>query len=553
MYASCNDVNGCPLATAVLHRVQRRVSEAPELASRIRLVSVSFDPTRDTPEVMKRYGAPFRRGGVDWRFATAPSDEVLEPLLDAYGQSVLRDIDADGVDLGTFSHILRVFLIDGERRIRNVYTVSFLHADTLMADLHTLLLDEESLDAERPREGASAAQATGSHRPGDDRSGYEQADWHTRSLSLAARRGSPADLLSRTRGARLGLPPVPHPDAAPPTREQIALGRKLFFDRRLSHNGTISCAMCHIPEQGFTSNELATAIGIEGRTVRRNAPTVLDSAFLERLFHDGRETRLEQQVWGPLLARNEMGNPSVGFVLERVREQPDYRGLFEAAFPGRGLDMETLGHALASYERGLVTGGSPFDRWRYGGETDALDAEAQRGFDLFVGKAGCAGCHPVGTEHALFTDQAFHNTGIGYAAAMGPTEPTRILQVAPGRTLEVDASIIAQVAERPPSDLGLYEISLDPKDRWSYRTPSLRNVALTAPYMHDGSLATLADVVAFYDQGGAANPLLDPRIRPLGLDEGERRALVAFLRALTGGDVEALVADAFAAPIGDPR
>jgi cytochrome c peroxidase len=549
VYASCNDVNGCPLATAVLHRVQRRLGEAPELAGRIRLVSVSFDPTRDTPAVMKRYGAPFQRDGVDWRFATAPSDAALEPLLDAYGQSVLRDIDANGVDLGTFSHILRVFLIDGSRRIRNVYTVSFLHADTLMADLRTLLLEIDAPPSDVIRDAGTESR----RRPGDDRGGYDQASWRTRTLSLATRRGAALDLASRLRAPRLGLPPVPLPAGDAPSSEQIALGRKLFFDRRLSHNGTLSCAMCHIPEQGFTSNELATAIGIEGRTVRRNAPTVLDAAFLERLFHDGRETRLEHQVWGPLLARNEMGNPSVGSVLERVSALEDYREGFEAAYPEAGLDMETLGGAIASYERTLVTGGSAFDRWRYGGEPDALDASAQRGFGLFTGSAGCAGCHPVGTEHALFTDQAFHNTGVGYAASMGRGGATRRVQVAPGQVLEVDAAIIAQVAESPPGDLGLYEVSLDPKDRWSYRTPSLRNVGLTAPYMHDGSLATLSDVVDFYDRGGIANPLLDPRIRPLGLNPDERRDLVAFLRALTGGDVEALVADAFAAPIGDPR
>jgi cytochrome c peroxidase len=345
---------------------------------------------------------------------------------------------------------------------------------------------------------------------------------------------------------------VPLPTREPPTARQIALGRRLFYDRRLSHNGTLSCAMCHIPEQGFTSNELATAIGIEGRTVRRNAPTVLDSAYLERLFHDGRETSLEQQVWGPLLARNEMGNPSVGALLERIRALPDYRGRFEAAFPQRGLGMETLGRALASYERTLVTGGSAFDRWYYGGEDGALGAEARRGFELFRGKAGCASCHPIGADHALFTDHSFHNTGIGYRAAMARTPTRRTLQVAPGRTLEVDAALLAPLAGPAPADLGRYEVSLDPDDRWSYRTPSLRNVALTAPYMHDGSLSTLADVIDFYDRGGEPNPLLDPRLRPLGLSPEERRALEAFLGALTGGDVESLVADAFAAPVGDP-
>jgi cytochrome c peroxidase len=547
VYASCSDVNGCPLATAVLHRVKRRLEQAPELAAQVRLVSVSFDPRRDTPEVMRRYGAAFASGAVDWRFATAESELALAPLLDAYGQSVLRDVGEDGEELGSLSHILRVFLIDGARRIRNIYTVSFLHADTLLADLRTLALEDGA--TRRTDAQPAGARLPG---PGDDRAGYERADWRTRSRSLAARRGRPADLAARLGRVRAGLPPVPLPTPEPPTAEQIALGRKLFFDRRLSHNGTLSCGMCHIPEQGFTSNELATAVGIEGRTLRRNAPTVLDSAYLERLFHDGRETTLEQQVWGPLLASNEMGNPSVGALLERIRALPDYRGRFEAAFPRQGLGMETLGRALASYERTLVTGDSAFDRWYYAGDGDALSPEARRGFELFRGEAACASCHPVGPDSALFTDQSFHNTGIGYRAAMGPAPATRRIQVAPGRTLEVDAARIAPVAEPPPPDLGRYEVSLDPDDRWKYRTPSLRNVALTAPYMHDGSLSTLADVIAFYARGGEPNPGLDPRLRPLGLDARDRRALEAFLRSLTGGDVETLVADAIAAPVGDP-
>ena len=193
-----------------------------------------------------------------------------------------------------------------------------------------------------------------------------------------------------------------------------------------------------------------------------------------------------------------------------------------------------------------------FDRWYYGDEDDALDPEARRGFELFRGKASCAGCHTIGADHALFTDQSFHNTGIGYATTMRRTPAKRTIQVAPGRVIEVDTALIAAVAEPAPADLGRYEITLDPDDRWKYRTAPLRNVALTSPYMHDGSLSTLADVVAFYDRGGEPNPLLDPRIRPLGLSPEERHQLVAFLRSLTGGDVEALIADAFAAPIGDP-
>jgi cytochrome c peroxidase len=551
MYASCSDVNGCPLATAVLHKLGRRVHETPEIASQLRLVSLSFDPGRDTPEVMRRYGSAHVHDGLDWQFLTTASEAQLRPILAAYGQSVQKEIDADGNELGTLAHLLRVFLIDPDRQIRNIYGVSFLHADTLLGDVETLLLERRARVA--GAEVTAERSASVLRGPGDNRDGYESPDYRTRSLSLAARRGAPADLIGRARRAPLGLPAVPVPADNPLTREKVALGRKLFYDRRLSWNATFSCAMCHVPEQGFTSNEMATAVGIEGRTVRRNSPTLLNAAYFERLFHDGRETRLEQQIWGPLLAPNEMGNPSVGAVLAAIRATGEYQALFETAFPGRGIAIETLGMAIASYERTLVSGASAFDRWYYGKDDTALDAGAQRGFRLFTGKAGCSGCHSVGPETALFSDDELHNTGVGYAASMlGDTAPRRVL-VAPGEYLALDRAVVAQVSGPVPNDLGRYEITRDPADRWKYRTPTLRNAALTAPYMHDGSLSTLAEVVAFYDRGGVPNPLLDPRVRPLGLSAGERADLVAFLESLTSGDVDALVADAFAAPVGDAR
>src|SRR5690606_29186374 len=178
-------------------------------------------------------------------------------------------------------------------------------------------------------------------------------------------------------------------------------------------------------------NEQATPIGIEGRTVRRNAPTLLDVAYASALFHDGRESRLERQVWSPLLAADEMGNRSVDAVLDRVRAIDDYAVRFAAAFPERGLDEETLGAALAAYERTLVTGDSPFDRWRYGGEADAVGEDVRRGFALFTGRAGCSACHLVGDADAPFRDGGFHDTGIGFAAAAPPPAAPRTIQVAP--------------------------------------------------------------------------------------------------------------------------
>jgi cytochrome c peroxidase len=537
----------------VLHRLQQRLGETPAMADRVRLVTFSFDPAHDTPEAMRKYGEALRAEASDWRFLTAASQAALQPILAAYDQPVRADYDAQGRPLDTFSHLLRVYLIDSDKRVRNIYSASFLHPDLLAADIRTLLL--EGRGAGSP--ATSSTQADDERRTalagaGDDKAGYEQPQYATRSRSLADRAGEPADLVEQARRPQLGLPSVPVPAANPLTAAKVALGRKLFYDRRLALNGTMSCAMCHIPEQGFTSNELATAVGIEGRTVRRNAPTLLNAAYLARLFHDGREYSLEQQVWGPLLARNEMGNPAVGTVLRRLEELTDYRSPFAVAFGGRGPSMETVGQALASYQRTLVSGDSPFDRWYYGGDGTALGEAAQRGFRLFTGKAGCVACHTIGPEHALFTDNGLHNTGVGFRASMAEEPPSQPVTVAPGVVVEVPTAVISAVSEQGPDDLGLYEVTQNPDDRWKYRTPTLRNVALTAPYMHDGSLPTLDTVVAFYDAGGVANEVLDPLIRPLGLSTGERSDLVAFLQSLTGRALDVLIADAFAAPIGEP-
>ena len=344
-----------------------------------------------------------------------------------------------------------------------------------------------------------------------------------------------------------GLPAMNMPADNPSNPEKISLGRKLFFDRRLSFNGTLSCAMCHIPEQGFTQNELRTPVGIEGRFVRRNAPSLYNVGYRQRLFHDGREFSLANQVWEPLLRFNEMGNPSIGTVIERLREAQDYRGMFEAAF-GRGPGVETIGQALASYQRSLVSANSPFDRWYFGRDEEALGAAAQRGFTLF-NSSGCSSCHLVRKDNALFTDDSFHDTGIGYARAMltAADDPGSI-RLAPG------VAVVPKVSFALPqaNDLGRYEATGRPEDRWHYLTPSLRNVALTAPYMHDGSLSDLASVLRFYNTGGVPHPELDPAIKPLGLSEAQLQDLEAFLRSLTGDNVMQLAREARAQAIGDP-
>lgn len=511
IYTHCDDVNGCPLASFVMGQIAKRLKADARIAGKLRLVSFSFDPASDTPEVLERYAQPFRPPGVAWDFVTSASLATLAPTLAAYQQSVQQ---SEG---HAYAHILRVFLIDSRMRVRNIYSPAFLHADTLAADIETILREQGDIAAD-----GSIAQV------------------------------SPSTAASTARDdAHLGLPPRKTNNDGGDTPAQVALGERLFFDRRLSLNRTLSCAMCHVPAQAFAVNDLATAVGIEGRTVKRNAPSLLNVGYLDTLFHDGRENRLEQQVWAPLLASNEMGNPSIGYVLDNLATWPEYQGRFETAF-GSGASMETVGRALAAYQRTLVAGGSAFDRGFYGKDDKALAADAERGFALFRGKGGCVACHSVGATSALFTDQQLHNTGLGFLASMAPVGGQRNSELAPGTSIQYDLAAVAPSSEIPPNDLGRYEVTQRPEDRWKFRTPSLRNVALTRPYMHNGSLSTLEQVVAFYNGGGIKNELLDARIKPLHLSAAESADLVAFLKSLTSPAAARLAAAAAAADIGNP-
>jgi cytochrome c peroxidase len=310
--------------------------------------------------------------------------------------------------------------------------------------------------------------------------------------------------------------------------------------------------MCHIPEQGFASNEVATSVGVEGRSGRRNAPTVLNVVYQKALFHDGREVSLETQVIGPFLARHEMANPSIGLLVTKIGGYSDYDGLFEQAFDA-SVSSGAIGRAIAWWQRSLLAGGSSFDRWYFGGEETAMRADARAGFLLFTGKAGCDGCHTIGEHDALFSDHGFHDTGIGFRADAARRRASGAVSVAlaPSVTTDVPLAVVRGVGVPRDPDGGRAEVTGDPADLWRYKTPSLRNVALTAPYMHDGSLPSLDAVVRYYDGGGTASPGRDPRIRPLGLSEGELLSLVRFLEALTSPDIADLIADARSAPIGE--
>jgi cytochrome c peroxidase len=296
------------------------------------------------------------------------------------------------------------------------------------------------------------------------------------------------------RAALLGLDEfVGAPAMNPTTPRAVALGERLFFDPALSRDRSVTCAGCHRPEHAF-SDTVAISAGVDGRRGRRNAPTLVNRAYGRSLFWDGRVASLEEQVLHPIQDSLEMALP-LDELVARLREDVAYRSAFRRAFGGDATS-ESVARALASYLRTLRVGGAPLDRYR-GGDTAALSVSARRGLALFLGRGNCASCH-VGPN---FTDEEFHDTGIAWRTG----------------TL---------------ADSGRYAVTHAARDLGAFKTPTLREVGCTAPYMHDGSLATLDEVVDFYDRGGHANPYLDAEIRPLRLDAEERRDLVALLRAL---------------------
>ena len=382
----------------------------------------------------------------------------------------------------------------------------------------------------------------------DSRVGYESVSYVTDSEVVIQTLGERQPLYELSVNPPLGLPEVVKQlDAA-----EIDLGRELFFDRRLSKNETLSCAMCHIPEQGFTQNELATPVGHLGKGVRRNVPSLYNVAFAKDLFLDGREQSLEAQIWSPLLAENEMANESREAVLAKLALNGGYTARFAEIFD-EGLTEATLGRALAAYQRALLSGDSPFDRWYFGDERSTLvgsgaegyPALAAEGFSVFQDK-GCVSCHRINESSALFTDGQYHNTGTGYQRAGRALRPPSV-QLAPG--VFVVPTVDAETETF--TDDGRYEVTGLDADKWRYRTPSLRNVALTGPYMHDGSIATLEGVVAFYAEGGGGDPAQDPRTRSVQLTQSDQEAVVAFLKTLTSSHVDALVSDARSVTIGE--
>jgi cytochrome c peroxidase len=304
--------------------------------------------------------------------------------------------------------------------------------------------------------------------------------------------------------APLGLPPLLAPSDNPQTAETVALGRKLFYDPHLSSNNSMSCATCHNPAAGF-SDARSVSTGASGKAGRRNALTILNAAYSPLQFWDGRAPSLEEQVGGPMANPLEMNQPHK-VSIAKLSAMPAYRKEFEAAFGPGEITIDKIEKALASFERTLLSGNSPFDRYEYGGDKTAMSAAAIRGLAVFTDKnrGNCAVCHTIGAKFALFTDGKFHNIGVAVDGS--------------GNVL----------------DVGRYEVTKDVNDTGSFRTPTLRDVAKTAPYMHDGSEKNLKDVVDFYVGGGNSNAHLDKEIHSLELTAQERSDLVAFLESLTG-------------------
>ncbi len=355
------------------------------------------------------------------------------------------------------------------------------------------------------------------------------------------------DAQERPAPVPLGLPPPPVPAGDAQTAEGVALGEKLFSDVRFSSTGDVSCATCHDAEKAFTDSPLKVSEGIDKLTGTRNAPTVVNAVYFETMFWDGRSPSLEDQALHPFVNPVEMGLEDHEPILEICRTDPDYVRQFRSVFgkTGRDITMDEVTKAIAAFERTQISGNSAFDRYYFAGEADALTPAQKRGLDLFVNKGRCVSCHVIEQTQALFTDDRFHNIGVGINHIQ-PDVPdlAREFIRAEATASEVDARVLT---DKRTSELGRLVVTRGFDDIGAFKTSTLRNVAVTAPYMHDGSLETLRDVVVHYNNGGVTNEgdpvndFLSGGIRPLDLTDTEIDDLVAFMEALTSPEFASLV------------
>lgn len=294
------------------------------------------------------------------------------------------------------------------------------------------------------------------------------------------------------------LGPIPIPADNPQTPAKIALGRQLYFDKRLSSDSTVNCATCHEPSR-YWADITPVSKGVGHKMGKRNSPTVLNAGYSVPQFWDGRAVHLEKQAVGPVANPLEMDLP-MPKLLARLNAIPGYRKQFKAVF-GTQATADNVAKAIASFERTIVNGNSPYDEYLRGNKK-ALSPAALRGMALFGGKARCITCH----SGPYFSDSKYHNLGIGYRNGKY-------------------------------ADVGRYDVTKRKSDMGAFKTPTLRNVAMTPPYMHDGSVRTLGQVIDVYGRGGIPNPNLDHQMKSLELTAKEKSDLVAFLKTLTGKPV----------------
>jgi cytochrome c peroxidase len=312
---------------------------------------------------------------------------------------------------------------------------------------------------------------------------------------------------------------------------RVALGQKLFFEPRLSGDGTVACATCHDPARAFTDGR-RVSIGIHGRVGQRNAPTILNALYNKHQFWDGRVDTLEEQAALPITNPFEMGSASIGDAVSRIAGDKDYQIQFMQAF-GRGVNEQDMLSAIAAYERTLASFDSPFDHFIVG-EANAISESAKRGWELFNTKARCHLCHALTDNQrdaTLFMDNDFHNIGIGILRHhVAPLAQQAERELAQGHLAAIDTAAITSEM----SVLGRFLVTKTQSDIASFKTSGLRNVLVTGPYFHDGSMQSLWDVMDHYNKGdGIADPWLDKDMQPLALTESEIDDVVAFLASLT--------------------
>jgi cytochrome c peroxidase len=318
------------------------------------------------------------------------------------------------------------------------------------------------------------------------------------------------------------------PPDNPQTPAKVALGKELFFDKRLSEDNTQMCASCHKPQKGFTDQQ-PTSDGIHHQFGQRNAPTVLNAAFNVLQFWDGREPTLEDQAKDPIINPIEMGMKNFDEVVKKVGGIPEYQVKFRAVF-AEPVTIADIQKAIAAYERSQVSFNTPFDRFM-AGDQNAISQQAKLGWSIYNGKGRCMSCHGVNGTQPMFSDNRFHNIGVSaHKSDFVPLARKALALLAHGGGAQQLDELAIQT---DMSELGRFLVTRDPHDIGGFRTMGLRNLLVTQPYFHDGSQVTLWDVVDHYNKGGVQNPFLDGGIIPLGLTEPEIDELVAFLATLT--------------------